>query len=240
MKSFSKACADILHCRTTFEYIRQLTEFANDRDFGIFSALVVIDHSPTLREFSGVTTAPTAYLDIYHNVESAEKDPVSQHCKVSSVPICWDADTYYQHNCSHLWEEQSPYGFKAGIAMAIHLPHGKHFFIGLDRDGPLRRQSKAFEELVCDFKTLATYAQAAAFELMLSGDSDATDPNISHRELDALRFTMDGDAPAAIAKRIGVSERTVELRLKSAVRKLGCTSKFEAVLRAIRLGYVTC
>jgi DNA-binding NarL/FixJ family response regulator len=57
--------------------------------------------------------------------------------------------------------------------------------------------------------------------------------------LDALRLTADGNTCSDIAKRVGASERTIDLRLKNVARKLGCSSKYEAVLRAIRLGYVS-
>jgi DNA-binding CsgD family transcriptional regulator len=239
MNKFGQKCLETLHSRSADEYLKHLVQFANSYDFGLVSALVVIDHSPTLTEFSGITNAPAEFLDIYHDLDEAAKDPVAQHCKRSHTPIIWDADTYFLNNSSQVWEEQAVYGYKSGIAMALHLPHGKHFLLGIDRDAQINKKSRAFEGLVSEFMTFATFAQAAAFELIFGADSDTHDPAISQRELDALRLTADGNTCSDIAKRVGASERTIDLRLKNVARKLGCSSKYEAVLRAIRLGYVS-
>ena len=49
---------------------------------------------------------------------------------------------------------------------------------------------------------------------------------------------MDGLTSWEIGKRMDLSERDVALRLQRVMRKLGCGTKYEAVLRAIKLGLI--
>ena len=57
---------------------------------------------------------------------------------------------------------------------------------------------------------------------------------LTPREIDALRWTMEGKTAWETAAILGVSERTVVLHLNNAMHKLGATNKHQAVLRALR------
>ena len=234
-------CRNTLHANTERDYLATLTSFAHNYGFRFVSAIVIIDHSPTLTQFSGITNVPHEYLEEFNNLDSGAADPVSQHCKRYSTPIVWNAQTYADNGCLDMWERQAAHGLREGLSAALHLPHGKHFFFGVDGDRPLKAKPAALKRLTEDFHLYMTYAQAAAFE-MVTGDVSQTDGSnlISNQELDALKYTMDGRTTIEIAKLIGSSERTVELRLARAMRILECSTKYQAVLRAIRLGYISC
>ena len=60
-------------------------------------------------------------------------------------------------------------------------------------------------------------------------------PTPTAPELEALRWTMDGMTDAEIGTRLGLPEREITSRLRSAMHKLGCKTKYEAVLKAIKL-----
>ena len=57
-------------------------------------------------------------------------------------------------------------------------------------------------------------------------------------ELEALRWTMDGMTDCEIGRKLDLSERDVTLQLQRVTGKLGCGTKYEAVLRAIKLGLI--
>ncbi|MGN6526633.1 MAG: autoinducer binding domain-containing protein [Burkholderiaceae bacterium] len=240
MTSFSNRCRDTLHASTADDYLAALTSFAQDHDFSFVSAIVIIDHSPTLTQFSSITNVPKEYLDEFNDLECGSMDPVSQHCKRHSSPIFWNSQTYAENGHSEMWERQAAHGLKEGLSAAMHLPHGKHFFFGVDGDQCLKTKPALLKCMIADFQIYMTYAQAAAFEIVSGDASRNIDGNLSTRELDALKHIMDGRTTPEIAKRIGTSERTVELRLAKAMNNLGCTTRYQAVLRAIRLGYIAC
>ena len=54
-------------------------------------------------------------------------------------------------------------------------------------------------------------------------------------ELEALRWTMEGMTDSEIGIKLGLPDYEVAARLRSAMRKLECKTKYEAVLKAIKL-----
>jgi DNA-binding NarL/FixJ family response regulator len=63
-------------------------------------------------------------------------------------------------------------------------------------------------------------------------------PGLTPRELDMLRAAARGLGNKQIAAELGLSPRTVQTHLTSAFAKLGVTSRTEAVLEAIKRGWV--
>ena len=57
-------------------------------------------------------------------------------------------------------------------------------------------------------------------------------------ELEALRWAMDGMTDAEIGLKVGLSEREVASRLRRVMHKLGCRTKYEAVLKAIKMRWI--
>ena len=90
------------------------------------------------------------------------RDPVMQHCRKQSVPIIWDQQTYTGQGLGILWEQQAQFGFSTGIAMALHLPEGRHFVLGVDRDQPLPNDAGELQRVVADLQLFAVHAQEAA------------------------------------------------------------------------------
>ena len=63
-------------------------------------------------------------------------------------------------------------------------------------------------------------------------------PALTPRELEALRWTMDGKTAWEVGAILGISERTAVLHVNNAMHKLGCVNKHQAVLKALRLGLI--
>jgi len=62
---------------------------------------------------------------------------------------------------------------------------------------------------------------------------------LSHRELHVLNQVADGLSNKQIARRLGISEKTVRNHLSRVFNKLGATNRTEAVVHAMRAGLVT-
>ena len=63
---------------------------------------------------------------------------------------------------------------------------------------------------------------------------------LAKSELDALRRSIDGLSDWQIGRAMGISETEVTLRMRRVATKLGCTTRYEAAIQAIRLGLVDC
>ena len=236
-----KRCLDVLHATSVKDFTRQIVAFVQDLGFSTFGAMVVTDHSPTMREFHIVNNAPEAYLETFSDRRHTIIDPVLQRCKHTSSPFVWDRRDYSTPQTSALWEKQEPFGYRSGLAVGMHFARGRHFVFGANWTLNRCEDAAKFKAIAEDLLSFAEHAQAAAFELTLPSKVDRDNScSLANAELDALRWTMDGMTSWEVAGRMSISERHVALLLGRAMRKLGCSSKYETGLRAIRLGLIEC
>ena len=159
-----------------------------------------------------------------------------QHCKRQSVPIIWDQSTYVANGLAEKWEEQARFGITNGICLALHMPEGRHFVLGVDRDRPVPADAAELTRMVADLQLFAVYAQDAALRILAPSARDPKIPALTPRELEVLRWTMEGKTAWEVGNLLGITERTAALHVNNATHKLGCVNKHQAVLRALRLG----
>lgn len=237
----NQRCLDVLHASSIKDFSKQLISFVQDFGFETVAATVVTDHSATLTEFQTVSNAPAGFLKEFENLELGRIDPVSQHCKRSHAPIVWNQKIYQAAEEKALWEMQAPFGYRSGLAVGMHFGKGKHFMFGADWSHDSCERVSNFRDIQEAILIFAAHAQASAFELSAPARRDiAGKQNLTRAELEALRWTMDGESSWQIAKMMSISERHVTLLLLQAMKKLGCSSKYETVLRAINLGLIEC
>jgi DNA-binding CsgD family transcriptional regulator len=230
----------VMETQTPDQFCDQVVRFGRSLGFETANAMTVLDHSLTDSEFHVVGNTPIGYADCHANLDLGRRDPVMQHCKHTSVPIIWGQETYISRGEAEIWEEQARYGLKYGIALAIHMPGDCHFFIGVDRDRALDESAKGLTRIVADLQLFAVHAQDAAFRLFTPQlRAEMESPHLTPRELEALRWTMDGKRAWEVGQELRISERTAVFHLQNAVRKLKCVNKHQAVLKAIRLGLLS-
>ena len=207
--------------------------------FTTVSAMVVVDHTVRRSQFVLIDNAPPGYAEAFIDVPSMRRDPVMQHCRRHSVPIIWDQATYLSQGLGDLWEEQARFGYRTGIAMALHLPEGRHFALGVERDQALPTDGGELTRLVADLQLFAVHAQEAALRVLSPAPVLSDRPSLTPRELEALRWTMSGKTAWELGAILGISERTAVLHITNAMHKLNCASKHQAVLKALRLGLIS-
>ncbi len=228
--------SEVLKTGSRDEFQGEVTAFTRRLGFDTFSATVVIDHMLGEAEFITVDNTPRAYKDFFRDRQSGRTDPVMQHCKRRSVPIIWDQATYVSRGLGEKWEEQARFGISHGVALALHMPEGRHFFIGVERDQPVPADPGELTRVVADLQLFAVHAQDAALRILVPNSADPTVPSLTPRELEALRWTMEGKTAWEVGDVLGIAERTAVLHVSNATHKLGCVNKHQAVLKALRLG----
>ena len=123
--------------------------------------------------------------------------------------------------------------------MALHLPDGKHFVLGVDRDQPLpgdAARTAARWSPTCSCSRCMPRKRRCACWCRRPQQPDR--PSLTPRELEALRWTMEGKTAWEVGAILGISERTAVLHVNNAMHKLGCVNKHPAVLKALRLGLI--
>ncbi len=228
----------VLKTRTRDELQSEVVSFTKRLGFETVSATVVIDHLLGEAEFITVDNTPNGYRELFLNRDNCRLDPVMQHCKRQSMPIIWDQQTYSSHGLADKWEEQARFGYRHGIAMALHLPEGRHFFLGVDRDQPIPPDPAEITRLVADLQLFAVHAQDAALRILTPAPNSPGAPSLTPRELETLRWTMEGKTAWEVGNLLGISERTAALHVNNATHKLDCVNKHQAVLKALRLGLI--
>lgn len=229
-------CSAVLQAGSREDFRSEVVRFSQQLGFSFVSAMSVLDVTVGRSEFVRVDNAPAGFSEVMNNVPAMRLDPVMQHCRRHTWPIVWNQDTYTREGLGELWEEQARFGYRTGIAMALHLPEGRHFALGVERDQALPANDGEVTRLVADLQLFAMYAQAAAQRLLSPAEGDR--PSLTPRELEALHWTRAGKTAWEVGAILGISERTAVLHVNNAMRKLGCTSKHQAVLQALRLGLI--
>lgn len=229
----------VLQAGSRDDFRSEVVRFTKALGFNTVSAMAVVDRTVGRSEFVSIDNAPPGYAEAINDVPSMRRDPVMQHCRRHSVPIIWDQATYLSQGLGELWEEQARFGYRTGIAMALHLPEGRHFAMGVERDQPLPTDGRELTRLVADLQLFAVHAQDAALRVLSPAPVQPDRPSLTPRELEALRWTMEGKTAWEVGAILGISERTAVLHVTNAMHKLECTSKHLAVLKALRLGLIS-
>lgn len=228
----------VLESRSPEELRAEVVRFSKKLGFNFVSATTVVDRPLGGSEFYAIDNTPEGFREAFEDEKSWRRDPVLQHCKRYSVPIIWNQATYLAHGQVEKWEEQARFGYHTGICLALHLPEGRHFLMGVDRDQPLPTDPSELTRLVADLQLFAVHAQDTAMRLLVPEPASSDLPSLTARELEALRWTMDGKTAWEVGAILGISERTAVLHVNNAMHKLGCASKHQAVIKALRLGLI--
>lgn len=70
------------------------------------------------------------------------------------------------------------------------------------------------------------------------GEKNAELPNLTHRQLEVLRFMAQGNSNKEIARELGISENTVRVHISAIISALDATNRTEAAYSAMRLGLI--
>ena len=230
--------SSVLQARNRDEFRDEVVRFTQKLGFETVSAITVVEQGPGRNHVISVDNTPQAYVETYVDPQVTRRDPVMLHCRRKTVPLVWNQSTYVEQGAGDLWEHQAGFGYRTGIAMALHMPEGRHFVLGVDRDQSLPENPAELQRLVADLQLFAVHAQDAAMRLLLPAELQPERPKLTPRELEALRWTMEGKTAWEVGAVLGISERTAVMHLNNAMHKLDCTNKHLAVLKALRLGLI--
>lgn len=230
---------DVASARDLPSFKHRLEEFAQRLEFPLFNATLVVEQPAAKPVIVALRNTPAAFEESTSDPKAAARDPIVQRLKTATAPIVYDQAMYVNHAAGDLWEEQSPYGYNTGICMALHLSGGRHFILGVDRADPLPANPDDLIRLMADFQLLAVYAQETALRLLTpqSGAFGAL-PMLSAREQEILKWTLAGKSNHVIGQLLNISLSTVNFHLRSAMGKLGVSSKHHAAAKANSLGLI--
>ncbi len=217
----------------------RLVRFANDLGFGIISGALVVEHGATRVSSFPFGNIPEAYKSTSESVERGQRDPVMRRLKRLSTPFVYDQNMYVDEDAADIWEVQAFFGYKTGIAMALHLPGGRHFIMGVDRDQPLPQDDAQLTRMMADLQLLAVHAQETTLRLLVPDAADVQYlPKLTEREIEILKWTAEGKSAWAVGQILNISEHNVKYHIKRILTKLAVGSKHQAAAKARTFGLI--
>ncbi|MEO6363061.1 MAG: autoinducer binding domain-containing protein [Caldimonas sp.] len=217
----------------------RLVRFAHDLDFGIISGALVVEHGVGKASTFHLGNTPQAFVSTFASTVIGQRDPVMRRLKRLSAPFVYDQSMYVNEQAGDLWDLQATFGYKTGIAMALHLPGGKHFVMGVDREEPLPRDEVAVTRLMADLQLLAVHAQDTAVRLLAPvAFAPVGLPQLSDLEKEILKWTAEGKSAWAVGQILSISEHNVKYHVKRILNKLDVGSKHQAAAKARLLGLI--
>ncbi|EGJ10403.1 helix-turn-helix transcriptional regulator [Rubrivivax benzoatilyticus] len=215
----------------------RLVSFAQNLDFQIVQAVLMIKRPSQPSVVSRLSNLPSDFAEASMDEADSRRDPVLQRLRTASVPFVYDQTTYVEAGAGDLWETQARYGFRTGISMSLHMPGGRQFLFGVDREQALPADERELMRLMADLQLLAVHAQETAARVMMPKlDSLPKRPKLTPREREVLQWTREGKSAWAIGQILSMSEHTVVFHLRNAMTKLEVSSKHSAVLKAMEIG----
>lgn len=217
----------------------RLVRFAHDLGFGIISGALVVEQSAGRATTFHLGNTPDAFQSTFANTSVGRRDPVMRRLKRLSAPFVYDQSMYVDEQAADLWEMQAKFGYKTGIAMALHLPGGKHFVMGVDREQPLPGDDLALTRMMADLQLLAVHAQDSAVRLLAPQALGVQNlPRLTDREIEILKWTAEGKSSWAVGQILNISEHNVKYHIKRILIKLEVGSKHQAVAKAKSLALI--
>jgi DNA-binding CsgD family transcriptional regulator len=163
--------------------------------------------------------------------------PIVPMMKNMALPLCW----------SYLERESGPqtvvmpqaiidffseYDIATSVIMPLRSRTGNSFIARLDGNRELLTLPELNEVGMLVLQAFTIFDRIGADEM-------ASQPVLTARELEVLRWTSRGKTSVEIAEILSLSDHTVNAYLNKAIRKLDCVNRTQLVAKAIRLRLIS-
>jgi DNA-binding CsgD family transcriptional regulator len=181
-------------------------------------------------------TWPPEVLLEYQNNDYVRQDMLPAVARLSATPFTWaellrDRKQTQKQIAFHSWVREL--GVIDGYAVPIHLPGGD---VGLCVSVATHIIDDAEERLALHLASLYAHERCRA----LGGLTEASSVKapLSPRELECLKWVLDGKSDTDIGKILGISHTTVHFHIEKVKKKLGVRTRTQAAAMVMTLGYL--
>ncbi len=162
-------------------------------------------------------------------------DPTVQHCMHSLDPIIWTDPLFT--SARELWEDATSFGLRHGWVQACRDANGVQGMLRLARSA----ESISEKELQSNHREmywLAQTAHMAISKIVHAKIIPESRAQLTHREIEVLRWTAEGKTSYEISCILNTSERTINFHIANSIQKLNATNKISATIKAALLGFL--
>ena len=176
---------------------------------------------------------PVAWQRRYQEKSYLADDPTVLHGMRSLLPVIWSEQLFASSR--ELWEDARSFGLEVGCAQSSRDLNGIGGMLTLARSSdPL--SGVELQDKKLKMAWLTQMAHQGMSRLLAPKIIPGIKVQLSHREIEILRWTGDGKTSGEISDILYISERTVNFHINNAMIKLNAVNKAAAVVRAAMLG----
>ena len=168
---------------------------------------------PSLKPIQHVTSGyPEAYRAIYRDKGFISRDPTVAHCQTHTKPLIW-GEAMYSADSYEIMEESTKYGLGHGFSVPVRDgPHAASM-LSLARDKPF--ESAAEMKLVLTAGALlANSVHVASKNLIVPEMERDLRPKLTRRELECLKWIVEGKSNSVIADFLKIADPTVDFHVQ--------------------------
>lgn len=223
--------------RTKQELSDALKAMGEKLGFPLFTFILVCLRGGEAQKQFVFANTPPAFFEASFDPGNSRRDPVLKRLRTTTMPFVYDQALYVSENAGALWEEQAPYGYRNGIAVAQHLAGGRRALLGYDRHETVNRSDRATTVMLGEL-TLTTIAAAQAAERLLTKELasiPSTNELLTIRQRLCLYWSARGLTDTDIGSVLGLTRRTVERDIQTAMLTFYVGNRTHAVAEAMKL-----
>jgi DNA-binding CsgD family transcriptional regulator len=176
---------------------------------------------------------PLAWQARYASQGYLATDPTVAHGRHSQSPLLWSDGVFAA--TPDLWDESQSFCLRFGWAQSSLDAVGVGGMLSLARSSDALSAAELATQEV-KMRWLVNISHLALSRLFVSDLVKESQPDLTCREIEVLKWTADGKSSCEIADLLSISENTVNFHIKNSVAKLRTANRTAAVVRAAMLG----
>lgn len=213
------------------EYLETLCDQL-ELDYASYCAINTVSNA-----VQGFATYPADWIEHYMGNGLQNLDPTIGVSSRSIAPVDWSRLKNHD-GFSEVFANGRDFGISdRGLTVPIRGPYGECGLLSVTRD----TSEKDWIKLKSNILTTLQTAAVTMHDAVMQSDTLATAlrrPVLSERESEVLQWTAAGKSQQDIGDILSISNRTVEVHLRSARAKLSALTTAQAVGRGISLGFI--
>ncbi len=183
-------------------------------------------------------TCDPSWIKQYNEERLAEIDPILQAARHSMLPVEWNNVDQTSRTNRYFFSQLGRFNVgRHGVTIPLEGQGGERGFLAMSHNGNEDEWHTCYHQHVAEFTYLGRYIHDRMLA-MRRGSQRQQAPRLSRQSAACLELLAYGSDPTEIAHSLGLSVHTVRKHLDRAMTALECKTKMEAVLRAVRLGFL--
>lgn len=193
--------------------------------------------NPMSGKIHGFVNYPGAWKAHYAERGLARIDPTLIIASRSIAPVDWTRiprDAMFEA----VFREAFDFGISDnGITVPVRGPYGDIGMLSVTRKGSAQEWAKVARNIVTQLQSFAVHLHDS---VMQTDEMSRLlrHPQLSKREIEVLQWIAAGKTYGDVGEILSISDRTVEVHLRSAREKLRALTTTQAVARAIKYGFI--